>query len=85
MGKYTTCVFAHFTFFIQNTEGSSNYCFNIILLPKSTASRNSLIQFQSRLSKLEADKHSGVLEPTAYTAQYNILVRDYLNFLDDTD
>jgi hypothetical protein len=49
----------------------------------SGESRNSLIQFQSRLSKLERDKRDSVLESTAYDAKYNTLVRDYLNFLDE--
>ena len=46
--------------------------------PLSTDSRNSLIQFQSRLSKLEAEKQGGFLESAAYEARYNTLVRGFL-------
>ncbi len=49
----------------------------------STESRNALIQFQSRLSKLEGEKQEKIIESGAYEARYNALVRDYLSFLDD--
>ena len=44
----------------------------------SAESRNALIQFQSRLSKLEAEKQGGFLENAAYEARYNTLVRGFV-------
>jgi hypothetical protein len=46
---------------------------------------NRLVLLQARLSKLAADNHDGVLEPTAYDAKYNKIVHDYLNSSDETE
>jgi hypothetical protein len=43
-------------------------------LSKEAVTRSVLLQ--SRLSKLAADNHDGVLEPTAYEAKYNTILRD---------